>query len=411
MARAASGSNSRRRPRPVSRSSARTCGPSPVASAPPGTDRPQSTDAQVSISPDGRLAFLGWSQHDLATGWSAGIDVIDLSTLETITTIDLPSVAPAAAADLAWVRVSPTVTVSPSGDRLYVSSDWYVWSMDAVVPSGTDHWTLSWDGAVAGTPVDAGASSSDTCSEWGRGFVDETQVYVACFASSSGAPAIERRDLTGTVIGRTEVPGSTGGEGGALLLHVVGSGLYLWDAIDLRIHRVDLRTGELTEGTATRPTAAAPDDDLFAALGRRIGEAIAPSVAAKFLLQPAMTVSPDGTRLYALGVSNANGALGSLGVFVIDATTLAEIDHWDATADFGSIAISPDGAFVYAAGGFGRDAAGIGSKDNASVTVYDASDGSVRLDRRRRPGVRLLVPGTRASLGPPREVEVERRRA
>jgi hypothetical protein len=344
-----------------------------------GTDRPQSTDAQVTISPDGRLGFLGWSRHDLTTGWSAGIDVVDLATLQTITTIDLPERVPEVTVDTVWVRVSPTVAVSPSGDRLYVSSDWYVYSTDAVNWSGTDHWTLSWDGSVAGPPVDAGWSSGDTCSEAGRGFVDDTQVYVACYASAAGAPAVERRDLTGAVIGRTEVPASTGGEGGALLLHVVGSGLYLWDAIDLRIHRVDLLTGELTEGAATRPTASTSDGDLFAGLGRRIGEAIAPSAAAKFLLQPAMTVSPDGSRLYALGVSQANGALGSLGVFVFDAATLAEIDHWDATADFGSIAMSADGAFIYAAGGYGRDAAGIGSRDNASVTVYDTSDGSVRL--------------------------------
>ena len=337
-------------------------------------DRPQAVDGQVSVSDDGRLAFLGWSRHDLEAGWLSGVDIVDLGTLETIATVDLPAVVPAATLDKVWAR-SPDGRRLAVARRLYVSSDWYVWA-DAASSQRHDHWTVAWDGTAAGPAVDAGSSSGDTCSQWGAGFVDEAEVYVACFA---GIPAIERRDLTGAVLQRTEVPGGGGGEGGGLLMHVVDGQLYLWDPMNLRIQRVDLPTGTLTQGVGSRPTAAAPDDDLLAAIGRRIGQAIAPSAAAKFLLQPAMAVSADGTRLYALGAVLNEGSIGSTGVFVFDAQTLAELDHWDATADFGSIAISADGGFVYAAGGGGRKADGTPSNDMASIMVFDASDGSVRL--------------------------------
>jgi hypothetical protein len=71
---------------------------------------------------------------------------------------------------------------------------------------------------------------------------------------------------------------------------------------------------------------------------------------------------------------------GSAGVYVFDAATLDPITVWQPTADYVSVAVSADGKLVYAAGLPGVDAVGrIKLAQQASITVFDTSDGSVRL--------------------------------
>jgi DNA-binding beta-propeller fold protein YncE len=145
--------------------------------------------------------------------------------------------------------------------------------------------------------------------------------------------------------------------------------------MSLVLTRVDLATGELTTGTGQVALAA---DDPLAALGRWL----TPSAAAKVLLSSGIALSPDGTRIYALGIASGGSAdrlPGSAGLFVFDTASLAQVDHWNATADFVSIAVSADGKFVYAAGSPEMGADGSSTTQAASITVFDATDGSVRL--------------------------------
>ena len=56
------------------------------------------------------------------------------------------------------------------------------------------------------------------------------------------------------------------------------------------------------------------------------------------------------------------------------------VGHWPPNADYVSLAVSEDGAFVYAAGMGGVDVEGLPAPDvKPSVTVFDATDGSIRL--------------------------------
>lgn len=66
-------------------------------------------------------------------------------------------------------------------------------------------------------------------------------------------------------------------------------------------------------------------------------------------------------------------------MFSFDSESLAPLGNWAPTADFVSLAVSRDGRFVYAAGAPGVDASGTPSGFGASITVYDTSDGSVRM--------------------------------
>ena len=94
-------------------------------------------------------------------------------------------------------------------------------------------------------------------------------------------------------------------------------------------------------------------------------------------------ISPDGSKVYAIGVATGASdreATGSTGVFVFDAATLASVDQWAPTADFVSLAVSANGRFVYAAGMPGVEASGRGNPGmQASITVFDTATGEQRL--------------------------------
>jgi hypothetical protein len=59
---------------------------------------------------------------------------------------------------------------------------------------------------------------------------------------------------------------------------------------------------------------------------------------------------------------------------------MTSVGHWDPTADFVALAVGPDGRFLYVSGLPRVDAAGQSRPaQQASITVFDAADGSVRL--------------------------------
>ncbi len=98
------------------------------------------------------------------------------------------------------------------------------------------------------------------------------------------------------------------------------------------------------------------------------------------LLRSGIVFSPDGSRVYALGVKGSSfESSGSAGLYVFDARALTYVDRWNATADFISLAVSPDGQFVYAAGMPAFDASGNNTSQPASITVFNAADGTVKL--------------------------------
>jgi DNA-binding beta-propeller fold protein YncE len=106
-------------------------------------------------------------------------------------------------------------------------------------------------------------------------------------------------------------------------------------------------------------------------------------VAAKSFLFGSVVVSPDGTRVYAIGIKQGideDDLSGSAGVFVFDPASMTAIGAWRPTADYVSIAVSRDGRYLYAAGLPSVDALGRRRPEQkASITVFDTRDGSVRL--------------------------------
>jgi hypothetical protein len=213
------------------------------------------------------------------------------------------------------------------------------------------------------------------------GWANDTTYYTVC-----SDPAVFRSfRLDGSLVIETDL-----GSGGAIPEMVPGSSdvvdrgrLFHWNASNRTLTRIDLATGRVT-GTATAAQASNGSPgaaDRLAALGRSVGQWLAPAAAAKTILQPSIALSPDGSRAYALGVTSPESTdAGSTGVDVFDTVAMRAIDHWAPPADLVSVGVSPDGRLVYVAGAPETDASGgrrLGAP--ASIVVFDASDGTVRL--------------------------------
>ena len=195
-------------------------------------------------------------------------------------------------------------------------------------------------------------------------------------------------------VGETDVigAGDLGGDTSATTaVSPDGTAIFLWNPTTRVLTRVDLTTGEASTGTGdVTADAGGP----LGALGRWL----TPTAAAKVLLSSGIAISPDGTRIYALGIESnvtaANGGPGSAGVFIFDTANLRQLAHWEATADFVSLAVSADARFVYAAGSPQFNVGGTVTGQEASITVFDARDGSVRLIAGQLGRGFLLFPST-----------------
>jgi hypothetical protein len=201
--------------------------------------------------------------------------------------------------------------------------------------------------------------------------------WIACSTGGMELTVIRRFDAAGSRIGDVQVVGTGGIDAELVAPSPDGKSVFVWDPTTLTITRVDLATGSTKVGHGTTGTAAVGAGPLAA-----LGAWLAPTAAAKSVLRGGLVVSPDGAHVYAIGVHGTGGGeglSGSAGVFAFDSTTLAQVAHYEPTADYVSIAVSADGKFVYAAGLPLVDATGADSGNRASITVFSTTDGRVRL--------------------------------
>jgi hypothetical protein len=347
------------------------------------SDQGASASLDGSLSGDGRLLYLGWTER-LPPVWHSGIDVVDLTSGKILQTVRLPDVASnqAGAAIYPW---APHVVEAPDARHVVIRA-----TVVAQATAVSAWWSAPLGGGRIGslTPFATGPGTLGTCAEtsMAEGFANDAAYFAVC--GQPGDPAVLRRvDLAGRPLGDTTLPGLSGGQLPGEVAVVLDRGrgrLYAWGPFAATLVAVTLADGRVV-GTAILPRPSAVGGDplaLLGSLGREVGRWLAPAAAAKMYLQPALALSPDGTRLYALGVNGTSPldvSAGSSGVWVFDTASLAVVGHWAPTADYISVAVSPDGTVVYAAGMSGVDAAGTQGAQQASVTAFDARSGAIRV--------------------------------
>jgi hypothetical protein len=347
----------------------------PVGSNP---DNPSNVLVKTSYSDDGRYGFVGWSVRAHPV-WHSGIVVVDLRDGSLVSRLDLPDATTGADTARRLVDAPRVVGVAGSGE-LVLARSWYESTQSTQFGA---RYTFDNDvyrvGFAAGTWSDltampAAANCGNEVIQGGPLAAGGT--WLVCGSGGTSLTVIRRIAADSTSIGDIRVTSVHAIEGEMVAASPDGSRLFVWDPVSAILTRVDLATGETTTGTG--PTARLDRGPLSA-----IGEWLAPPVAAKSLLRGGVIVSADGSRVYGVGVNtdfNDRGVAGSAGVYAFDASTMASVGHWDPTADFVSLAISHDGASVYAAGLPGVDAAGNDqASQGASITVFSTRDGSVQL--------------------------------
>ncbi|HUQ44914.1 MAG TPA: hypothetical protein VM451_10980 [Candidatus Limnocylindria bacterium] len=350
--------------------------PDPRDAEAAGRDETLHVETAMSSSDDGRYGFLGWSARAHPV-WKSGIVVVDLADGTVVSRLSLPDVG-TGEGSRRTIAFAPRILGSSGAGEVLVGRDLQDWS-------GPDLPTASvaFDNDVYRADLADGRLANPTLVpntfDCGDGLVRGGAfagggIWLACTSDSSGSLILRRVDRAGRLL--QDVTASRRGVvgGDTSVTSADGRSIFAWDPFGAQLARIDVATGEKTTSPAVA-TATAAQGPL-----RDFGEWLAPTVAAKTFLQTAVVVSPDGSRVYALGITGGASERemsGSSGVFVFDAGTLEPIGHWEPTADFVSLAISADGRSVYAAGAPGFDAGGrILVTQAASITVFAAIDGS-----------------------------------
>jgi hypothetical protein len=346
----------------------------PVGSNP---DNPSNVLVATSYSDDGQYGFVGWSVRAHPV-WHSGIVVVDLRDGTVVSKLDLPDAT--TGTDTARRLVDAPHVVGAGSGQLLLARSWYETTQSTQFGAryrfDNDVYRVGFAGGSLSDPTAMPGAANCGDDVIRVGLLPAGGTWLACGNGGTSLTVIRRIASDGSSIGDIRVTSVHAIEGEMVAASPDGSALFIWDPISTELTRVDLASGETTKGQGA--TARVERGPLSA-----FGDWIAPPVAAKSLLRGGVLVSPDGTRVYAVGVhdgQNGHEVASSDGVYAFDASTLASVGHWDPTADFVSLAISRDGAYVYAAGLPGVDAAGNEqATQGASITVFSARDGSVQL--------------------------------
>ena len=342
-------------------------------------ERPSHLNFDLRFSDGGAFAFIGWSvrKHPV---WQSGITVVNVLDGTEVSRIDLPDDT-SGEGDTRRVVFAPRLLGTGADGVVVIAREWYSWSPPESqgynYRQETDAFTAKLGAGELSNvaPMAAAAGCGERVVR--AGDIDGAGSWLLCYRAFTNQVVVRRLDAAGGELGDTTVSAATGVGGDTTALAPDGDAIYLWDPIAWQLVRVDLATGEKVMGQA--PTARGPEAGPLAALGGWL----APTVAAKTFLFGGIVVSPDGKRVYAAGVNGAedeHGMSGSAGIFVFDGSTLANLGHWEPTADFISLAISVDGRYVYASGLPRIDASGEPRPEQqASMTVFSAADGTIRV--------------------------------
>jgi hypothetical protein len=358
---------------------------------------------EIERSPDGRFAYLAVAERRI-DHWLLHVDTVDLAVGALVQSFDLGSaVAPAAVAPEPSASIDPgmmidsylggpSIRLAPSGREAVVtglvetydptknesSSERFGWFVDVAA-----------DGASTGpaTPMSAAWNEAMTMCSWLTWLTDD-ELVAQCWQAFRGAPGstvnIRSFDRAAAITADVAVKVSPDWGIGEPLFDRANGTAWMWDPHGHVLHRVDLRTGA-ADRIDPDPDAPAPVPFVPPPTGET-PEWVSALLPGQLWFGSPLAFGPGGTRIYAVGFSQDpnTGEVtvwpgGSSGIWVFDAASFALVDHWPAAAAYASVALSPDGRWLTAAGQAGIDVDGNPAGWSASVTIHDTTDGRVAI--------------------------------
>ncbi len=188
--------------------------------------------------------------------------------------------------------------------------------------------------------------------------------------------------LDGRVIDTTEIPTDLESYYAEPLLDTANGLVYLWDPLRLVVVRIDAATLRHAEIRLDPNAVAGPGVPPLGGGSSKPSWHDTDSSVDQYQFHQ-LAGAPDSSRLYLLGFANPSDfnarSQSSLGIFVVDASTLALTGHWAPAADYISIAPVGDGHLIAASGLSGNDTLGRPAGWEASISFHDAVDGRIVL--------------------------------
>ena len=381
-----------------------------LGDANPALSRGIQTD--VDLAPDGRSGMIAVGRQT-ATAWEYSVARLDLvgATIGPWTALGrqvappLPTPTPSPNPDNPtgnYVSAAgPYVRLSRDGSQAVVWSQIQQVANDTVTFTENVGWRIPID--AAGNPGEPSvAKAFATFPEWCpfTAYARDDRLVVTCFVfpaeGSPDQPTLRLMDIgsDGAVARQVDVPQAQGFFAEPLLDTANGV-MWLWDSTNLTLIRVD--TSDLTVTSTTFDPLVEQTPGVAAFRGAppvwdRVGSAV------NMFGGSQMTGSPDGKRLFLLGYEHqprvGRDTPGSLGVFVVDPSTLGLVERWAPAAYYSSIETVLGGKVVAASGQGGMDADG---QERALASVGDVPRRGRRPDpaevRSGRRGVPADRPG------------------
>jgi hypothetical protein len=369
----------------------------------PLTGQDFSTRFDLERSADGRIAYLAVGERNLEQ-WMVRVDAIDMEHgrllgSTKLATIRLPAQAqpsPSLNGDspIDSYLDGPTMRLSPDGRQLVV-----VVSVNPNTESGQPArhaWFVNVAGDLSTKPIGSlrpiDAHLLEQLASCGLlTWLGPDELLMTCWDALgvSSRPKISAStfDVAGRQTGGASFELSEGAQYAAPLIDKANRLVYYWEPDTHTLHRLDLQRGG-SDYLVVDP-ATTDLSNLVQIVGPiptqppvwATGSSDFPSYS-----WPQLIGEPGGTRVYALGLATPGTALasrdwrfGSSGVWVFDTAAFALVDHWPAAAAYTSIALSPDGRWLTAAGQSGIDVAGDPAGWGSSVSIHDTVDGRLAL--------------------------------
>ncbi len=296
-----------------------------------------------------------------------------------------PSVGPGQTPNPVQTDVSgPMVRRSPDGRTAFVWATIQQYNQDVQLSVETFGWRLelAGDGSPSSVgPLPGITSIAPWCSA--SGFLRNDQFVSVCAfyptdPNASDPPIWRWVELgrDGNVTSREVLPPTTQYYSDPLFDPANGA-IWLWDPMGLSLVRAS------DHGRSVQTQHFDPLVAEAAGVGPIPG--VTPTwtrawSAVNSWVQTEITGAPDGSRLYLLGYAEQDGSRNgppSLGVFVVDPTTLALVGRWAPDAAYISLQPLLGGSVIAAAGAPGSDADGNSAPWQASLTLHDATDGRI----------------------------------